>query len=717
MRNKPLLLKEELSRIFELMDIGFNPNILLESGGGGTTIAKSLMPGEGKTIDNLVTTLAKSENDLLTYSAKLASMAPSGTFDEIAQKIASDLNKKSVSDLTDAEIKSWIKGQDGLMAELEVAASKIAKEAVDKQIISLNAKTIFDDLAVKLNSPYLKNVPESIKNVVGFSVNSGNVETIKKFITDLNKILDDLPDSTLKKEFKDQLLGKKVQIENYENFKLVTPPTKPINDPTITPTKVDDVVQTQTTTPIYQKVEAGNIFNEKGNLLDGQTLDQNSFVGEKPDFDKLGINFGSMTPEQKFQYFNVWIISAISKVERNDVGAWDSFPIGGFEKFGIDNFREYVKKYHIDMKSESRPDSWSISFRKSSLDPASAVITKEVTTSGINAEKIKITPEDFIKGSDATGSFTGAKIVEEMSEREIVALLDETLTERINWIKSDVYKQRRMALTGESEAEVDAAVKNIEEYMKNDIIYVFNKTQSDASSSEMEWGGLYNADTGNEYAAYYGKDVPKNYKRFVRVKPKTTKSAFKGTLDHEIDHAMSVILDGSISKEGYENVAAKLEKMLLEVDDEVALTWEGKDGFLAQFIGTFTGKNTPSESTKKYLKYLEKNVEQQVRLNRIYLWMKKNYNLPIDGKLTNEQVDDLYRKWSSGKFKQDPSFNSDMNSYLSLFASKYKKNILSGGEKYNEAIGYLKQLLNVTFGIGGIMSVLNIGIGDSEQTN
>jgi hypothetical protein len=114
---------------------------------------------------------------------------------------------------------------------------------------------------------------------------------------------------------------------------------------------------------------------------------------------------------------------------------------------------------------------------------------------------------------------------------------------------------------------------------------------------------------------------------------------------------------------------------------------------------------------------LEKNVEQQVRLNRIYLWMKKNYNLPIDGKLTNEQVDDLYRKWSSGKFKQDPSFNSDMNSYLSLFASKYKKNILSGGEKYNEAIGYLKQLLNVTFGIGGIMSVLNIGIGDSEQTN
>jgi len=229
--NKKLLLEDELKRISQLMGISFNSKILLESGGDPTTIAKSLMPGEGKTIDNLVTTLAKSENDLLTYSAKLASMAPNGTFDEIAQKIASDLNKKSISDLTDAEIKSWIKGQDGLMDELEVAASKIAKEAVDKQIISLNAKTIFDDLAVKLNSPYLKDVPTSISNVVGFKINDGNVETIKKFVSDLEKILDDLPDSTLKKEFKDQLLGKKVQIENHESFKLVTPPTKPSMTP------------------------------------------------------------------------------------------------------------------------------------------------------------------------------------------------------------------------------------------------------------------------------------------------------------------------------------------------------------------------------------------------------------------------------------------------------------------------------------------------------
>jgi hypothetical protein len=213
MRNKPLLLKEELSRIFELMDIGFNPNILLESGGGGTTIAKSLMPGEGKTIDNLVTTLAKSENDLLTYSAKLASMAPSGTFDEIAQKIASD-SGKPVDELTDQMVKDWIKTQPGLMDDLQAAATKIAKEAVEKEIADFNIQSIFDNLATNTGNASLKDFPQQFAGIIGIKVNDANKNTMGRYLDGMQKIVDEMPDSEAKLKMEEQIGGKRTQMDN-----------------------------------------------------------------------------------------------------------------------------------------------------------------------------------------------------------------------------------------------------------------------------------------------------------------------------------------------------------------------------------------------------------------------------------------------------------------------------------------------------------------------
>jgi len=214
MKNKPLLLKEELSRIFELMNIGFNPNILLESGGGGgTTIAKSLMPGESKTIDNLVTTLAKSENDLLTYSAKLASMAPNGTFDEIAQKIAAD-SGKPVDDLTDQMVKDWIKTQPGLMDDLQAAATKIAKEAVDKEIADFNIQSIFDNLATSTGNASLKDFPQQFAGIIGIKVTDANKGSMSRYLDGMQKIVDEMPDSEAKLKMEEQIGGKRTQMDN-----------------------------------------------------------------------------------------------------------------------------------------------------------------------------------------------------------------------------------------------------------------------------------------------------------------------------------------------------------------------------------------------------------------------------------------------------------------------------------------------------------------------
>ena len=99
------------------------------------------------------------------------------------------------------------------------------------------------------------------------------------------------------------------------------------------------------------KVKSSGASSVIRDILKGQRVSNNSFVKMKPDFTNI-LNAKNMDDYNKF------IASAIKTKDFSKISR------GGFEKFGIPNFREYLKN-NISKINEVDPltGRWSVTFK------------------------------------------------------------------------------------------------------------------------------------------------------------------------------------------------------------------------------------------------------------------------------------------------------------------------------------------------------------------
>ena len=108
---------------------------------------------------------------------------------------------------------------------------------------------------------------------------------------------------------------------------------------------------TQIKDEVLGKVESSGASSVIRDILKGQRVSNNSFVKMKPDFTNI-LNAKNMDDYNKF------IASAIKTKDFSKISR------GGFEKFGIPNFREYLKN-NISKINEVDPltGRWSVTFK------------------------------------------------------------------------------------------------------------------------------------------------------------------------------------------------------------------------------------------------------------------------------------------------------------------------------------------------------------------
>ena len=108
---------------------------------------------------------------------------------------------------------------------------------------------------------------------------------------------------------------------------------------------------TQIKDEVLGKVKSSGASSVIRDILKGQRVSNNSFVKMKPDFTNI-LNAKNMDDYNKF------IASAIKTKDFSKISR------GGFEKFGIPNFREYLKN-NISKINEVDPltGRWSVTFK------------------------------------------------------------------------------------------------------------------------------------------------------------------------------------------------------------------------------------------------------------------------------------------------------------------------------------------------------------------
>jgi hypothetical protein len=333
--------------------------------------------------------------------------------------------------------------------------------------------------------------------------------------------------------------------------------------------------------------------------------------------------------------------------------------------------------------------------------PPIPVVNKSVkvtTGSGTSGYKeIEVSPKDFEIGSLTTRN--GGVVEETITEEQLVKLVDEVIQTRFAWLDSPAYKQRRMRATLETPEEVDAAILEIKRYMNGNLEIIFKFDEESFKSGEKGAAIQYNWWHAENQNIIPANDLLKirNKEKFITIQPGKNLEKIKGTLDHEVDHIMSAILDGGTTYKAYKNLKNFLSPKLLKID----VKYKQNNPILTFF------ESPLNKTAIDFLEYIGNNPETMTRMNRLNFWYKKKYGLSDQSELTKKDIDVIWdeytTKWRNG---ETPEGYDDIKYLLDAFYNTNPWQRKVNKVKMKED---LRTILNATFAIGGIIALNQFG--------
>ena len=382
MKPRKSTLNEELRTIkksFDFFGIPNRPNIILEQGGKGLSVL-----GLGaKSIDNLTKAGIDTAADLSKLSDEFVTLTgkQNPTMDDFL-KIVSDSLKKNSNELSDTEIQAFVKKNTDLYNSILKKASDEATRIVDELMKNMSLKTLFDDAGAT-------QVYDNLKTLVGFTPTKSNVNSLEKYLDEhivfVKKLLDDNPGNKELDEMVKQLSGKKMDITKFKETPINLDPTDggklDINKPQNTNvTKNNDSNIIEPFKPRnYEWIYGGDLKNHigefKSDWIGEDAIDYSKLEGK---YDKY-VDYGEEFPEDIIyeKLINDIRYGFYSLKNGNTYDTWNQFPIGGFEKYGIDDFRSWVKNLYetnrltnIEIDKDGVPFQFKIESESKVVQPA-----------------------------------------------------------------------------------------------------------------------------------------------------------------------------------------------------------------------------------------------------------------------------------------------------------------------------------------------------------
>jgi len=298
--------------------------------------------------------------------------------------------------------------------------------------------------------------------------------------------------------------------------------------------------------------------------------------------------------------------------------------------------------------------------------------------------KVTVNYMDFAEGA-TTATYT--KVKESLPPNDVIlSEIKKIIDKRLGWLRSPEYYKRRMSLTGESMEEVDEAIEKIRKYIDEDLTINFERDRSSTSSGT---------------ATQYGRNKTTNEIRsssdkVILIQPHETNIEMFNTLDHELDHIMTAIIDGGASSTANKNLVTKFENIL-----NLTHPIYDKFNFIKDtFDKLLLGKNF---SRTSWTKYMNENSEKVARLNRLNNWFKNKYNISNQVPLTDDNMKDIIKEYVEEWVPNGPPKGLEDVKYLldEYFAKNpIKKSFFKSSFKEE-----LKNALNASFAIAALFSL------------
>jgi hypothetical protein len=299
--------------------------------------------------------------------------------------------------------------------------------------------------------------------------------------------------------------------------------------------------------------------------------------------------------------------------------------------------------------------------------------------------KVSVKYMDFELGA-TTSDF---KVVKDVFPPNDVLLseIKKIIDRRLAWLRSPEYYSRRMKLTGESTEEIDVAVEKIRKYIDEDLIIKFERDPSRTAYGV----------ASQEPRLYRTNEVLEGGRKEILIQPQETNIQMFNSLDHEIDHIMTAVIDGGASGKANKTLLDNY-KGVLNLNHPVYNTFNWiKDVFEGIKGGEIKLKRND------WTKYLNDDAEKVARLNRLNNYFKNKYNLSDQTKLTDENMDSLWAEYIDEWIPNGaPEGLEDIKFLLDEF---YDKNPIKRSFFESSLKKELKNALNVTFAISALITM------------
>jgi probable phosphoglycerate mutase len=240
-----------------------------------------------------------------------------------------------------------------------------------------------------------------------------------------------------------------------------------------------------------------------------------------------------------------------------------------------------------------------------------------------------------------------------------------------DWLNSDEYLRRRMANTGETEAQVKAAVDKYHDKIKKTEIVV-GDTKDPATYG------------------YYNLGKTENPK--IVIGEHLTRDEALATADHEIKHAMGQS-SGFYEKS---DIAAKYKN------------------YPTIKVGNWFQRNVPGlGKVADHMVYLNKGEEQQVRALKLLDLIEESEGIPRGTQLTQKDLTSFVNKHKPGTEAGENfiKIHGDVNDLIQNVAKKYGKDVKNTPRKR------LLDFLNKAYVLPGAAVVGGAGLINNESSN
>jgi hypothetical protein len=418
----------EINRMREIMGLRIISEVLIErmllteSGVDGVGKVMGFSP---KTYDNMTKQGVKFVDDLSTVSSKFDALGIK-SFNDLKGKVQLENPAKTIDELTDEDILAYLKTK-GIYDDIQLKASMVAKAEADILTKNMDVLTVF-----KGREPYLNTVNLILGTKIdNISITNGLKDDLITFKTEIDNTITGIKSAggTVPKSLEELSAQLQAKIDDCTKFSEVPKTNVEI--------KTKDEVSTDTTTKFgNETADQSKNVGTTPDLFGGKQIANHSFNGDwVPDITKTSF-------------------SSLDQLHRNIAGAlqaklngdpnWTRFiPREGFEKFGVVDFRDYMKQ-NLSKIHEADPNTgkWKVEFKKPSQSQQGPFTPKKPAIE-INGKygKMEFNAEDFEIGKPTIKN--GGPVKEKITPEEVNGWLESLIDKKLQWFYSTEYKKKK----------------------------------------------------------------------------------------------------------------------------------------------------------------------------------------------------------------------------------------------------------------------------------